>query len=95
MHGGCSELYDIQMSMHFTDHWIHIHIDREQTILPVVHNYFMSDHYNQLIGPQMRLSLFHTLTSELYIFGDLCFINNLLYHGLSVNDATFDNELEY
>ena len=37
----------------------------------------------------------HTRLSKIDIFGDLRYINNIRYHGLSVNYYNFDNELEY
>ena len=55
----------------------------------------MSDHEIRLIGPQMRSELSHTRLSKLDLFCDLRFIKNIRDPGLSVNDATFDHELEY
>ena len=43
----------------------------------------------------MRSSLYHTRPSKLDIFGELRSINNFGCYGLSVNDAIFDNKLEY
>ena len=41
----------------------------------------------------MSLELTHKIISKIDIFGDLHSINILSVHGLSVNDANFDNEL--
>ena len=38
----------------FTDNRINIHIDIEQTNIPIVHKYFMSENTKLFIGPQMR-----------------------------------------
>ena len=54
MHVGYSEGYDIQVGMYFTDHRIHIPIDRENTNMPIVYNSFVSENEKQLIGPHMR-----------------------------------------
>ena len=48
-----------------------------------------------LIGHQMRSELYHTRLSKIDIFGNLRSINNIQAHDISVNDATFDNELEH
>ena len=54
----------------------------------------MSENDKKFIGPQMRSALSHTRLSKLDLFGDLRTINNILAQGLSVNDDTFDNDLE-
>ena len=80
------------MSMYLTDHQINIPIDIEETNIPIV---YMSDNKKRLIGPHMRSALSHTKCFKLDIFGDLCSMNNLRCHGILVNYAIFDNELEY
>ena len=55
----------------------------------------MSDNDKQLIGSQIRSSLCRIRLSNIDIFGEIISINNLQSHGLSVNNDTFDNELEY
>ena len=42
----------------------------------------------------MNSELSHKILYKLDIFGELRSINNFRNHGLSVNDSTFDNELE-
>ena len=46
MHGDYSEVHDIQVIIYFTDHHIHIHIDKEQTNIPIVYNSLVSDNDN-------------------------------------------------
>ena len=55
----------------------------------------MSDNENKLIGPHMSSEWSQTRLSKLNIFEDLCSKNNIWVHVLSLNDATFDNELDY
>ena len=51
--------------MYFNGRIIHIPIDRVQTNIPVVCNYFMSDNEKLLVGTQMRSALSHTRLSKL------------------------------
>ena len=51
--------------MYFNGRIIHIPIDRVQTNIPVVCNYFMSDNEKLLVGTQMRSALSHTRLYEL------------------------------
>ena len=81
--------------MYLTDHQINRPIDIEQIKIPIVYNFFVSDNGKLLIGPQMCSELSHKGISKLDIFGDLCSINSIRCHGISVNDTNFDNELEY
>ena len=91
MHGGYYEVYDSQVSMYLSDHLIHITIDRDKKNIPLVYNSFISDNKKRFISPQMHSALSHTIISKFDIFGDLCSINNLQAHGISVSDATLDN----
>ena len=43
----------------------------------------------------MRSALSHSILSKLDIYGDLCYINNLWDHGISLNYAKKFNKLEY
>ena len=78
--------------MYLTDHLINIPIYIENTNIPIV---YMSDNEKILIVPHMSSALSQTKCFKLDIFGDLRSINNLRCHGLLVNDAIFDNDLEY
>ena len=88
-------MYDSRLSIYLTDNIIQIFIDREQKHLPIVYYSFVSENEKRLIGPQMSSALYHTRLSKIDLFGDFHSINNIRSRGLSVNDATFDNELEY
>ena len=88
MHGGYSKVHDWQVSIYLTDHWIQIHIDIEQTNLPIFYNYFISENENRLIGPHMRSEWSHTIIYKLNFSGDFGCIHNLRADGLSVNAAT-------
>ena len=57
MHGGHYLVQGNQVTMHFTNHRIHIPIDHGGTNLPVVHHSFVTEHQMQEIIPQMRLLL--------------------------------------
>ena len=83
------------MSIYLTDHQINIPIDIEQINIPIVYNSFVSENGKRLIGPQMHSELSHKIISKLDIFGYLFSINNLRFHGISVNDTNFDRELDY
>ena len=93
MHGGYSKVYDRQVSIYFTDHWINIPIDRGTKNLSIAYNDFVSENKKWLIVTKMCSSLSHTRISKI-CFGDLCSINNLQAHGISANYANFDNEWE-
>ena len=91
-HGGYYEVYNWWVGMYLTDHRINIPIHIENKNLPI---FYMSDNKKRFIGPHMRSAISHTKCFKLDIVGDLRSINNLWCHGLLMNDAIFNNELEY
>ena len=71
MHCGYSVVQWNQLTMHLTNHSIHVPIGVGGTNLPVVRNSFVTEYQKRAIGPQMLLSLVYSRLSKLDVFGDL------------------------